>query len=79
MGAQKVLSSVNNLFEEYFGCKIMPAVLSQHEIRWLMILILHQMSQETIRPMHVLYQMESNSMKMELTFSASVLKEIWNK
>lgn len=74
-----MLSSVNSLFEEYFGCKIVPVVLSQHEIRWLMILMLHHMSQESIRPMHVTYQMESNAMKMDLTFSVAVLREIWTK
>lgn len=79
IGAQKVLSSVNNLFEEYFGCKIMPVVLSQHEIRWLMILILHLMSQESYRPIHVTYQMESNAMKMDLTFSVALLRAKWTK
>lgn len=79
IGAQKVISSVNNLFEEYFGSKITPVALSQHEIRWLMILILHLMSQESIRPISVTYQMESNAMKMDLTLSVPELSEIWTK
>lgn len=79
-GSQKFTDLMNDLFQKYFGCIISAVLFSQHEIKWLLAIIVHYICLEgdSEKCIQMVYHTDSNDLKTDFSVSFNHMKDIWN-
>lgn len=80
-GPQKFAGLLNDLFEKYFGCKISPVLFTQHEIKWLVAIVVQFISLDAViaKNLQLVYTIEASDLKMDFWIPFEHMKDRWNE